>query len=146
MTIKATPVYPCQQTSSPISTDRAESSTTTGPIPQPESAIIVQLARISRNLDTQLSINHHHTHGTITLSTMTTPSPASYQGKPSVRERARTLLDRVISPDVRRAAYTSIRTFAHDQPLLAVRLSKTPLPTLHHISSQYHITVQLTYS
>ncbi|KFY23828.1 hypothetical protein V491_02398, partial [Pseudogymnoascus sp. VKM F-3775] len=50
---------------------------------------------------------------------MTTPSPASYQGKPSVRERARTLLDRVISPDVRRAAYTSIRTFAHDQPLLA---------------------------
>ncbi|KFY24689.1 hypothetical protein V493_05088, partial [Pseudogymnoascus sp. VKM F-4281 (FW-2241)] len=50
---------------------------------------------------------------------MTTPSPASYQGKPSVRERARTLIDRVISPDVRHAACTNVRTFAHDQPLLA---------------------------
>ncbi|KFY99519.1 hypothetical protein V498_00670, partial [Pseudogymnoascus sp. VKM F-4517 (FW-2822)] len=50
---------------------------------------------------------------------MTTPSPASYQGRPSMRERARTLLDRVISPDVRRAVYTNVRTFAHDQPLLA---------------------------
>ncbi|OBT95542.1 hypothetical protein VE01_05167 [Pseudogymnoascus verrucosus] len=50
---------------------------------------------------------------------MTTPSPASYQGRPSVRERVRTVLDRVISPDVRRAVYTNVRGFAHDQPLLA---------------------------